>query len=146
LARAVVRTEEATMRGVLFVLASTVIAARQSSGEPQIARAQTVECRSVGADDIGAQYLGRRDQPGIVLAEAARRASLEDCAPSGVCNVEPLDRKPFEGRHRARLVRCALEDLGDRNDGNDQAAVAKLGQKQLRRTDSACRRLAFESD
>jgi hypothetical protein len=104
--------------------------------ETEVPCAETLECRSICANDIGIERICGRHQPGIVLAKSSGQPALQQCASARLREVESMNGKALQCRHRGGYVAGALEDLFDRYNRNDQPALPQGGQKPSRWTES----------
>lgn len=102
--------------------------------EAEISRAEALEYGAIGARNVGIEYIGGCHQPGIVLAETARRTPLNQRAPSCVRLMQPLNGKAAEIRRCGRLVGSPFQDLFDGDDGHHQSPAAKRGEQPPRDT------------
>ena len=93
--------------------------------ETQVAITQAFEGGTVGTDDVGVERLGGRDQPGIVFAEATRRAPLKQGTPTSMGEMKALDGEPLKRMERGRFVGSALQHLFDADYRHNEPAPAQ---------------------
>ena len=93
--------------------------------ETEVAITEAFEGRAVGTDDVGVERLGGRDQPGIVFAEASRRAPLEQGTPTSMGEMKSLDGEPLKRMERGRFVGSALQHLFDADYRHNEPTAAE---------------------
>jgi hypothetical protein len=49
------------------------------------------ECGAIGSDDVGIERFGRRNEPGVILAQSARCPALHYRAPSCLAEMQSLN-------------------------------------------------------
>jgi hypothetical protein len=67
-----------------------------ASAITQVPASELFECRAIGADDVGIDRFSRGDQPGVVLAEAARGPSLKPGTSLRLRRMKALDHEPLQ--------------------------------------------------
>jgi hypothetical protein len=81
---------------------------RRASPIAQVSGPQTLKRDSVGSHDVCPDRLGRSHQPGVVLAQPTCRATLQECAPSRLRQMQSLNREPLQRRQGGGLIGRSL--------------------------------------
>ena len=68
----------------------------RASAEAEVTCAQPLERRAIRSDHVRMERVCGRHQPCVVLAHPARCATLQEGAPSRLCEVQSLNRKSLQ--------------------------------------------------
>ncbi len=59
----------------------------------QVTSTESLECRAIGPHNVGVDGLRRGNQPGVILAHPAPGSALQERAPPGLREMQPLNGK-----------------------------------------------------
>ena len=114
--------------------------------EAQVTSAQALERRAIRSDDVRIDRFGRSYEPGIVFAHTSRDTTLQQRAPTCLCEMQPLNHKPLQRRNGSHLIGRAFQEFLDIHDGDDKPTSAQRREESSRRSYFTARGLALEGN
>lgn len=111
-----------------------------------VSAAQPLERGPVLANDIGAEGLGSRNEPRVVLAHSTRRPALQQSTSASLRQLQPLDGEPLQRSMSRGFIRRSLQELFHCDDRDNDPAAAQSRKKLSGRANLSTRGFPLERD